>query len=528
MDIIAAISPGWAANRAAERVRLERLRAEIRSTPKRSRRSRRRRPRERDYDGASKGRRFSGWITGNDKPTDDARQLAILRRRARHMARNNPHAAQALEAIVSNTVGIGIQAQITGAKRAQVLWKRWAHTTECDADGVHDLFGLQALVMRAVAESGEVFVRARRRKVSEGFSVPLQLQVLEAEFLDVSKHGKRGGNDIVGGIEYDARGRRVAYYFHTEHPSSQLVSASQRTVRVDAANVAHVYRRTRPGQARGASWLAPVLTRLKNLDLFEDATIDKQKIAACVAAFVTDDGEGATVPRPPDDPAGDELTEDELAERLEYLEPGVIEYLPPGKTITFSNPPSSTDYAEFVAANLRAIAAGLGMPYEVLSNDLRKTSFSSARIGWLEFDRRIQSWRRQIIIPMFCTRVFNWWALAVGLQYGLQNLSVEWTSPHREMLNPREEVTAMLKRVRGGLLPMPEALRQSGQDPDAVVAAIREWNEKIDEAGLVLDSDPRRTSQGGQGQQDPADDEEEKNEAEAEDEVDDDLADAAE
>jgi capsid protein len=35
----------------------------------------------------------------------------------------------------------------------------WAEATGCDAEGRLDLYGLQALVMRAVVESGECFVR---------------------------------------------------------------------------------------------------------------------------------------------------------------------------------------------------------------------------------------------------------------------------------------------------------------------------------------------------------------------------------
>jgi capsid protein len=48
---------------------------------------------------------------------------------------------------------------------------------------------------------------------------------------------------------------------------------------------------------------------------------------------------------------------------------------------------------------------------------------------------------------------------------------------------------------------LPEAIREQGQDPDAHLAEIAEANAKLDELKIVLDSDPRRTSAGGQGQQ---------------------------
>jgi capsid protein len=109
-----------------------------------------------------------------------------------------------------------------------------------------------------------------------------------------------------------------------------------------------------------------------------------------------------------------------------------------------------------------------------------------------------------MLIPGFCRRVFEWWALAAYLETGEQGITAEWTAPRREMLNPREEVVAQTKRIRGGLISHPEALRQDGHDPEAVLEEIAAWNARIDELGIVLDTDPRNTGQSGQTQAQPA------------------------
>ncbi len=67
-------------------------------------------------------------------------------------------------------------------------------------------------------EAGEVLVRRRLRRSSDGLAVPLQLQVLEADFLDATKSGGLGKRRLVQGIEFDAIGRRRAYWLHAEHP----------------------------------------------------------------------------------------------------------------------------------------------------------------------------------------------------------------------------------------------------------------------------------------------------------------------
>ena len=52
------------------------------------------------------------------------------------------------------------------------------------------------------------------------------------------------------------------------------------------------------------------------------------------------------------------------------MEPGSLIPLPPGTDIRFSNPTEHDAYAPFVKNHLRAVAAGLGLPYELVSGDL--------------------------------------------------------------------------------------------------------------------------------------------------------------
>jgi capsid protein len=140
----------------------------------------------RHYEGAGAGRRTSGWNRSRgDGNAAMAPFVGQLRDVARDLVRNNPYAESALSTIVDHAVGWGIVARPMPAN-ARVLerWNAWANTTACDADGRHDFAGLEKLVMRSVAEAGEVLVRRRFRRPEDGLPIPLQLQVLEADFLD--------------------------------------------------------------------------------------------------------------------------------------------------------------------------------------------------------------------------------------------------------------------------------------------------------------------------------------------------------
>lgn len=496
MSWLAKIAPRYAAKRARARVELQRLAQIEARLAKPTARQLVQDDLARGYDAASGGRRLAGWVVGADGPGSSHQYLSVLRARSRDLTRNNPYAAAALGAIVYNGVGLGLRVRMTGGSKAlRDAFERWAGSTDCDVTGQNDLYGLQALVLRTVAESGECLVRRVIVLGAPKGTIPLQLQVLEPEFIDTAATRGEAGNRLINGIEYDRRARPVAYHLFTEHPGSYALGAvGLKSVRVPASEVDHVFRCDRPGQGRGIPWATPVMTRLHALDDYEDAALERARVAACFAAFVfdsTDEGQG---------PGAGGETSRPLSERVE---PGIIERLPPGTDVKFGSPPPVSDYPEYVAANLRGIAAGYGVPYEVLTGDLSKTSFASSRIGWLEFDRRLKSWRADIVMRQFLGPVWRWWAqvAAVSEGYVTDRVVVSWTPPRREMLNPREDIAASVSRVRSGFASWSEVIREMGLDPEVVAAEIASDAARFDELGLVLDTDPRRTAQSGQKQQ---------------------------
>lgn len=295
----------------------------------------------RHYEGGGAGRRHAGWrSTRADANTVIGPALALLRERARDLVRNSPYAESALSTIADHAVGEGIIAKPVPADlRAREAWKRWAESTACDADGRHDIYGLQKLVMRTVVESGEVLVRRRLRRPTDGLPLPMQLQVLEPDYLDTQKDslGMLGGPRIVQGVEFDAIGRRVAYWLFPEHPGSAYGSIPT-SVRVPAENVLHVFRVTRAGQVRAPSWFAPVLLKFRDFDEFDDATLMKQKIAACLAVLTSDvDG---TAP-----PLG--TADDTTEPGIDSLEPGMALNIPPGRSVDVVDPPRVNEYEPY-------------------------------------------------------------------------------------------------------------------------------------------------------------------------------------
>jgi lambda family phage portal protein len=460
---------------------------------------------QRHFEAASPGRRTAGWPRhSTDANMANHGALGILREHARELIRNNGWAQNGQRVIERNTVGWGLIAKAKASPKAQELWKKWSgadenHLTECDADGMSTFAAMQALIIKAIAADGEVLIRRRWRRASDGLTLPLQLQVLEADFLDITKGGFVGlsGGPTIQGVEFDLLGRRRAYWLFEEHPGSGGLVVSPRSSllskRVRAEDVLHVFRSERPGQVRGVSWYSAAIVKLKDFDEYDDATLMRQKIAACFAAFVTDT-EGLTSPH-----LGAEV-EGDAADLLEGLEPGMLEYLPPGKSITFANPPGVNDHGSYTAINLRQVAASIGTTYEDLSGDFSQVNFSSARMSRIAFYGNVHAWRWRVLVPLFCAPVWRWAMEAAQVAGELpagDAPGATWTPPPMPMIEPDKEGLALARLVRTGAMTPSEMVREQGFDPDDHWEEYAADLKKLDEKGIILDSDARKVSQAG-------------------------------
>lgn len=444
----------------------------------------------RKYEGASKSKRTEGWNSGSgDSNTQISSSLPTLRDRSRDLRRNNPYAHKGIELIANNVVGKGIQTRITGpgGEFLQEEWNKWTKNL-CDYDGRLSLAGIQRLLMEATVESGEVLVR--KRFVNSEY--PIQYQILESDFLSTQKiDGKsETGNTNIQGVEYDGNGKRTGYHLYENHPGS-IVSTfnTLKTNLISADLVYHIFRAERPGQVRGVPWLSPVMIRLRDLDDFEDAQLMRQKIAAMFTAFVHD--------------ISADVDCEDTSDFGENLEPGIIEELPPGKTVTFANPPSVENYKEFTSTHLHAIAAGLGISYEAFTGDLSEVNFSSARMGWLEMNRNIESWREGLIIQLFLNNVVEDFKQMMAMRGTPVSDQVKFQHipPKREMIDPTKEIPATIEKIRAGLSNLPEEIAALGKDPDQTIENWAKSQEQQEKLGLILNSNPKYTSDSGKLQE---------------------------
>lgn len=442
---------------------------------------------EAGYDAAGKGR-GNEWTrgAGTSQNAENRTALPVLRGRFRELARNNAYVAAAVDSTVTLTVGDGMQPVARGAdpekvKLAQELMLEWSKSLSCDADGQLDLYGLQAMMVRSECESGE---GVALRKFARGKTgrIPLRIRVLEGDYIDHTRDGTIEGRRVVQGVAFDSDGCRVGYYLHRHHPGDSH-SVRKGSQFVAATEIAHMYSISRPGQVRGVPRGASVATRVRNLDDFQDARLQQQKVAACLAAFVTQGEDGKT--------KGDVLPN--------KLEPSLLARLGPDEEVSYANPPSVSGQGDFITGEEHVIAKGFGLNHQILTGNISGANFSSTKIGRLDVYATVARNRRTMLVPQCCHRIADWFLEAADLAgYDLKGVTFDWVPPRSEILNLRDDIPALIRQARAGFGSLFAILRSLGYpDPKAVLKEIKEVNEFLDDNDIVLDTDPRKTTNGG-------------------------------
>ena len=450
------------------------------------------------YDAAKGARRLRGWaaprLTINTLLADGG---DTLRARARQLCRENPYAANAVEAFQAAAVGAGIKpssliSDPEAKKAVQAAWTSW--TDECDADGLTDLYGLQAMAARAVFEAGECFLQFVPQKPVAGGGVPLKLRMLESEMLDLSYNiPLPNGALIRNGIEFDADGQRIAYHFWRQHPGEFTLPGFDATrVRVPASEVRHIYKPIRPGQMRGQPGITPAMVRLYLLDQYDDAELDRKRVAAMFAGFITK-------PRPEDDgpiqTAAPDGTFSDAASAIATLEPGTMQVLLEGEDIKFSNPSEvGGSYEAFQWRQLLAIAAAAGVPYTDVTGDMSKSNYSSSRESQIGFRRRMDQFQHMVLVYQMCRPVWQRWmetavlAKVVPISIGhfisdrKAMTAANWIPPKWDWVDPWKDRKAEELAVANGWKSRSDVIEAEGYDPEEVdqrIAADRAREKKL-------------------------------------------------
>ena len=485
----------------------------------------------RGYKGAAVNRKTAGWVTdGSSANAEVAKGGVKLRERARDLARNSPIAKRLVDAQVTYLVGDdGITPRAaTGIPAVDGLLnaKHKTFANQCHINGDLTYGGQQRQAVRGMLLSGASFTRQRPRKMDARkhgrlLAVPMSLEVYEADFLDTHKRSDEAGRPVEEGMELNEYGAPEAFWFKRRHPGDtrfSMLSRSYESVRIDAETVAHLYDAIdRPGALNGVSFLHAVIQPIKDVEGFQDAIRVGNRARACLMAWISGGDYGHPTDRSL--PNGFDPVLDNSGKVLQGFRSGSIAHLG-DREIKFNDPTPAGNYEQHMREEKHAITAGVNIPYPVGTGDISKANFANIRFGFDAYNRWLRATRNDLIIPLWCNRVWYWFIDAMLASGALAEVGVDYegwvTGPNGERVNVYDAVTwempaepsverykdalADIMLIRGGLDSRQNVIRRRGRDPEDVAKEIEAENATADDKGFVFDTDPRRVSKAGVGQ----------------------------
>lgn len=441
----------------------------------------------RRFDGAAGGRRWDRGAHFGTVSTEALAAAGPMRSRARYFYNNNAHARSGVDVLTTHLIGTGIspasKAANTDTRTALgSAWAAWQNVA--DADGRTDLAGVLALAVSGMIVDGDSILHLIQTPRG------LRVRAIPAEHLDEAKTADLGdGRYIVGGVEFAADGTRAAYWILPTKPTDVVTYVP--SIRIPATDILHLCAPVGIGQVRGVSWLAPVLLRLAEIDGLEDALLTGFKVAALHAGFLIDQNGEAGMPYEGDQ-QGSLLTSG--------LEPGTLKRLPPGMDVKFNSPQQAQQSTEYLQAQLRAVAAGLGVPEFMLTGDVSRANYSSLRAALIQFRATIERLQYTILIPQvmrplwerFVTSAILSGAVdAPGFEANMGDyLAAEFHPPAMPWVDPLKDVQATKEAIAAGLMSRRQAVSTLGwniEELDAEIAADKAREESL---GLTFGATP--------------------------------------
>ena len=346
----------------------------------------------------------------------------------------------------------GISEQFAAELDAAIekVFTRWCPYS--DPTAAVDFTAQLQQIQRSWDVHGEAFVEFTNSSNSVDKEIPLAVRVIPPTMVETPP-SMAGNPRVRMGIEYDAKGRRIAFWVRHAEPGDNKTFVEQwRRVPARFSNgnvrVVHLFDQQFPRQSRGWPLVAPVLGVFKDIKDLNEAAITREQIISCFAVFISGESDGLTR-------ASNAAVESDSNGRLiEEVSPGQVIRHRPGEEVKFANPQTpQSNFEPFIKMHQHLAAAGVQWPVSWLTGDYRNFNYSAGRLEAIAGVETIRV-RQQRLMAGFLRHLWaQVWEQArfVGLVEVPETLfndnraailNHRWIAPGRPYIDPEKEIKA--------------------------------------------------------------------------------------
>ena len=442
----------------------------------------------------------------------------------RHVMRNVPLAKAVSWAYRADVIGSGINIEPSeeSSRINEVLrrgFRDWADHAGVNGESLWDLQWTAAgELVAAGAPMWRVIIDP---DLAENGQPPVRIQPLEVEWLSEHPAGKiPKSHRFVLGVEYDAKGRKVAY--HISDPDTRGGVNDDITVeRVpdlafgDGQGIVHAFPQQRANQTHGEPIIAPVIERfLQANDLIRNE-LNASRVCSNLTVGITSD--------PSSIPFGDEDETDDPngtgGTPVQSVPLGSMFRFLPGEDVkVIKNDRPTQNINNFLNIILGDISGATGVSQRWLNRNMDGSNYSRDRMDQL-LTKRVMERIKRCLGHHFAGRIYEavapWILLASGNARPEGGFAYELRPDQPEYIDPDKDAKAILHQLDGGLITYGEALAMRGKDMDTVIEKRVEERRRLRAAGLpvpgllmseldnpsVAQPDPLPSQKNGGGQQ---------------------------
>ncbi len=454
--------------------------------------------------------------------------------RVRDLIANEPLAASAVEQKLSLLVGDGWRFESAPDAAAfgidptsdeyealcesiELVWRRWANDPLFRNDYEERLpFDLQLdlLTRQYVGAEGEG--TAMLPFVDRDGFFGTSLQVIDPDRL-AQPTGMADSDRQRGGVQYDERGRPVAYYVLDGHPYDVGLSALHRfsgrwVPRMTPGMPTdtrpfflHVMRPKRAGQTRGISDFMASAGRLQFFRDLSEMEMRQFLINSMVVATYTS---ATTDPDMLAELLGAQDASKLLDLRDQFYDSSGISKMAgsriiqtfPGDELKWNSDPRDTNaYVDVAAFMAIQCGAPIGLSYELMTRDFSKTTFTSARTAINDAFRMVR--RERLVLRSFATRPTRLAVLQEAFETHQLALPARapsiWDNPQaylggqeigpgRELTDPTKDATGDRLEIENMSATVGDIAARRGQSLDEIIARGTRERRKLKRAGMSL------------------------------------------
>lgn len=471
----------------------------------------------RDIEAVLADRWHSEWIKSGSGPnasfrSDRQNSINLIR----HLYINNALVRGIIEKNTCYVVGKGITPQIDFSKitiadsRREKIenifkehWEEWCKRDNSDLAETESFSQRQRSIYNAYQRDGEILILITKGKGKYSFSTEL----IEADRL-INTLGYDNSN-VVDGIEIDSNGKPIAYHIEQQLKNDNTYNkfGQYSTKRIskkfpdNKQQIIHFFKQERPNQIRGYSQIIPALVEIEETTRFREAVITCGRVSALYGIFISG---GGTLPG---------LQKDSDGAPYHDIEPGGIQTLPQGSTVTVTDPKNPPQSYDVIFKNqLRAISIALGIPYEILfgmTGDVNYSTMKSCHTtAFYKYGIEQALFSEIIIKPL--AQMLTEDLVIMGLIPKLDKpYPIKCFPPEQEWIDPLKEIQGISVGLHANMTTLEEQLSLKNKDwRDTIDQRIVEEKyeiQKREENGLPpkndmknVDNSPGKSDTGGE------------------------------